>query len=354
MAVSCGLVGVPGCGKTTLYNAVTASQEATFADGATHRAIVEAPDPRVTRLVEIYRPKKVIRAKFELIDIPGLATGDAADGRAGRWLAGLKEADALLHVVRCFGDPSDIDPLGDVENVGLELLVADSATLENKINRLAKRVRAGDKDAMREREDCMKVAAALQEGTPVRQQDLSRREAESIRDCQLLSEKPVLYVANLEIPADQTRDEVQAIAHLAAEEGALFLTVCGRDEADISQLDPEDRSVFLSELGIEESSLARVAQAAYQTLGLVDFFTAGEKEVHVWTCRLGDTAPVAAGKIHTDMERGFIRMEIIPYEALSELESESAAIEAGRRQLVGKEYVIQDGDIVVVRFSPAK
>ena len=354
MAVSCGLVGIPGCGKTTLYNAVTASQEATFADGATHRAIVEAPDPRVTRLVEIYHPKKIVRAKFELIDIPGLAAGDTADGRAGRWLAGLKEADALLHVVRCFGDPEDIDPLGDVETVDLELLVADSATLENKINRLAKRVRAGDKDATREREDCVKVAAALQEGVPVRRQELSRRETDSIRDCQLLSEKPVLYVANLGVPGDESREDVQSVAQLAAEEGAGFLTVCGRDEADISQLDPEDQAEFLSELGIEESSLGRVAHAAYRTLGLVDFFTAGEKEVHVWTCRLGDTAPVAAGKIHTDMERGFIRMEIIPYDVLEELGSESAVIEAGRRQLVGKEYVIRDGEIVVVRFSPAK
>jgi len=354
MAVSCGLVGAPGCGKTTLYNAVTASQEATFADGATHRAIVEAPDPRVTKLVDIYQPKKVVRAKFELTDIPGLAPGDTADGRAGRWLTGLKEADALLHVVRCFGDPGDIDPLGAAEAVDLELLVADAATLENKINRLAKRVRAGDKDATREQEDCARVAALLHDGIPARRQKLSRREVESVKDCQLLSGKPVLYVANLGVPADQERADVQAIARLAADEGAGFLAVCGRDEADISQLDPEDRAAFLAELGMEESSLARVAHAAYRTLGLVDFFTAGEREVHVWTCRLGDTAPVAAGKIHTDMERGFIRMEIIPYETLVELGSEAAVIEAGRRQLVGKDYTIRDGDIVVVRFSPAK
>jgi len=241
-----------------------------------------------------------------------------------------------------------------VEIADLELMVADSQTLENKINRLAKRVRAGDKDAVREVADCEKVLSALNEGVPARRQGLSNHEIQSVYDCHLVSLKPVLYIANIKSISDMENEYVKALQAVANVEGAEMIAVCGQDEADISQLDPEDRLEFLTELGLEESSMERLIHAAYRMLGLVSFFTAGEKEVHVWTCRRGDTAPIAAGKIHTDMEKGFIRMEVIHYEDLIELGSESAVAKAGKQHIEGKTYEVQDGDIVFIRFSPAK
>ncbi len=355
------MIGLPQCGKTTVFNAITAAGAAGYTASEMNRAVVNVPDPRIDALVELYHPPKVVPATLEVVDIPGLSEGStAADGRGTRLLAHLKEVDALLHIVRCFEAPDvpfvhdTIDPIRDVETIDLEMMVADSRTLARKIERSAKRVRAGDKDAARESATCARVLAALNDGIPARRQGLSRQELRDVLDCNLVSLKPVLYVANVRSVDDFENEHVKSLAELAGKEGAEMIAICGRDEAEIAGLAPEERAELLDLLGLEAPAIERLIHAAYRTLGLVSFFTAGPKEVHAWTCRAGDTAPVAAGKIHTDMEKGFIRMEVIRYEDLIALGSEEAAIKAGRRRIVGKDYEVQDGDVVVVRFSPRR
>ena len=356
MALRCGLVGRPGCGKTTVFNAVTTAGASSFDAAELHRATVEVPDPRVENLVKLYLPKKIVRASVEVADIPGLATGDAAGGgRASRLLTHIKEADVLIHVVRCFpsaeGEPN---PTHDVQLVDLELMAADAATLERKRARIVKRARTGDKDAAQELEDCERVRDRLYEGLPARRQQLSDRERQSVFECNLLSLKPVLYVANVGTPDALEGPAAALLRAWAAEEGAETVSICGKDEADLSELAPDERVPFLEELGLAELSIERVIHAAYRELGLVDFLTAGEKEVHVWTCLKGDKAPTAAGKIHSDMERGFVRMEVIPYDDLARLGSEDAVAKAGKRRLEGRDYEVQDGDIVIIRFTPPR
>lgn len=353
MTLRCGLVGRPSCGKTTVYNAVTAAGASSFDSAELHRATVEVPDPRVEDLVRLYGPKKVVRASIEVADIPGL--DPAVGGRASRLLTHIKEADVLIHVVRCFPlaglGPS---PVHDVELVDLELMAADSATLERKRDRIVRRARAGDKETVLELEDCERVLARLHEGLPARRQALSGRERESVSECNLLSLKPVLYVANVEAADSLDGPEVAALRTWAAEESAETVPICGKDEADVSELPPEERPSFLAALGLTEPSIERVLHAAYRELGLVDFFTAGEREVHVWTCRKGDGAAVAAGRIHSDMERGFVRMEVIAHADLVALGSEDEVARAGRRRLEGRDYEVQDGDIVIIRFTPPR
>ena len=357
MALRCGLVGVPGCGKTTVFNALTAAGASVFDGAEMHRATVEVPDPRVQQLVSLYQPKKVVPATLDIVDIPGLGEGSTAEGgRGSRLLTHVKEADVLVHVIRCFHSSSGAapDPAHDIEVLDLELMVADAQTLEKKIARLAKRVRAGDKDAIREVADCQRVLEGLHDGIPARRQQLDQQQRASVRECTLVSLKPVLYVANVSHAAALDGPFVRALHAPTAQDGAEVVAISGNDEAEISELPIEDRPVFLTELGLEEPSAARVIRAAYRELGLVDFFTAGEREVHVWTCRAGDPAPVAAGKIHTEMEKSFIRLEVIPHEAMIKHRGEQPAIQAGARRLEGKDYTVQDGDVVVVRFSPPR
>ncbi|MCD5416397.1 redox-regulated ATPase YchF [Candidatus Bipolaricaulota bacterium] len=359
MGLNCGLVGLPSCGKTTIYNAITSAGARSYDGAKMNRSVIDVPDPRIEALAEIYRVSRAVPTTLEVVDIPGLKAGSTAKtGHGTKLLLHIKDVDAVLHVVRCFEDESvpfehlTIDPVRDVETVDIELMVADSQTVERKIDRLAKRVRAGEKGAAQELVDCQKVLATLNEGVPARRQGLNAHEVAAIYDCHLVSLKPVLYIANLQTSADAENRHVKALQVLADVEGAGMITVCGRDEADISQLDPEDRQEFLIELGMEESSMERLIRAAYRILGLVSFFTVNEKEIHAWTCRKGDRAPIAAGKVHTDMEKGFIRMEVIRYEDLIELKSESAVVKAGRQRVEGKAYEVRDGDIVFVRFSP--
>jgi GTP-binding protein YchF len=356
MTLRCGLVGLPGSGKTTLYNAITCAGASSFDAAEAHRATVAVPDPRVAALVRLYSPAKISPAVVDVVDIPGLSEGSTAEGgRGSRLLTHIKEADALIHVVRCFRtDRGATTPLHDVEIVDLELMVADAQTVQRKIDRIAKRARSGDKDALRETGDCQRVLNALHEGIPARRLALSEQELASLQECNLLSLKPVLYVANVERPSELEGPDVEALRTVASAEQSEVVAVCGREEAEISELEPEDRGPFLAELGVEELSIERLIHAAYRQLSLVDFFTAGEREVHVWTCRKGDNAPVAAGKIHTDMERGFIRMEVIACDDLLAYGSEAAAAKAGKRRLEGKDYEIRDGDVVVIRFSPPR
>lgn len=358
MSLTCGLVGLTGCGKTTIYNAITAAGAASYDGSEMHSAVVNVPDPRLQALANIYKPGKVISTTLQVVDIPGLKD-DAGDkpGRGSRLLSHIKDADALLHVVRCFTQADDpatgdtINPLRDVETIDIEMMVADSQTLRNKIERLAKKVRSGDKDASRQVEDCEKIAAALEQGIPVRRQGRDGRELASVDECNLVSLKPVLYIANVPSMGDAGKDYVKALQAIADADGSEVITICGRDEADISQLDPADREEFMAALGLKESSMTRLLQAAYRKLGLVNFFTVGPDEVRAWTCRRGDKAPVAAGKIHTDMEKGFIRMEVMTCDDLMELGSEAAVAKAGKQRIEGKSYEVQEGDIVVVRFN---
>ncbi len=273
-----------------------------------------------------------------------------------RLLAHLKDVDALLHVVRCFEDSSvpfahsTIGPARDVETLDLELMVADAQTLDNKINRLARRART-DSEAGRHVAACLRVKEGLDQGVPARRQRLAPGDLADVRECHLVSLKPVVYVANIRSMECAGNRHVRALEAIAAAEGAEVVTVCGRDEAEISRLEPADRPEFLAALGLPESSMERLLRAANRTLGLVNFFTAGPKEVHVWTCSRGDKAPAAAGRIHTDMEEGFIRMEVIRCGDLIELGSEAAVARAGRQRVEGRSYEVQDGDIVVVLFN---
>ncbi len=357
MGLSCGLVGLPSSGKTVIFNAITAAGVSSYNGSEMNQAVVYVPDQRLNRLTTIYRPQKMIPATLEVIDIPGIKAGPQRDGRGSKLLGYIKNVEALLHVVRCFEDgiiPFEyemIDPVRDIETVDLELMVADSNTLENKIKRLAKKVRAGDKDAIRDTANCEKVYAAIQQDTPARKQNLSVQELASIRECNLASLKPVLYIANIKSIEDADNRHVKELERIASDEGSEAIVVCGKDEADISQLSLDERQEFLREFGLKESSMERLLSAAYRMLGLINFFTTGEDEVRAWTCRKEDKAPVAAGKIHTDMERGFIRMEVIRYEDLIELGSETAISKAGRQRLEGRDYEVQDGDVVAVRFS---
>lgn len=358
MSFICGIVGLPGCGKTTIFNAITSSSADGFGAQETNRAIVNVPDSRIEPLVAMYSAPKIVTATMEVVDIPGLKAGStAAGGRGNKLLGHIKDVDAIIHVVRCFEDQNlgheydTIDPARDVETIEIEMIVADAQTLQNKIDRISKKARVGDKEAQQELAVCERIAAELDSGKSARKLGLSATEQKSIYDCNLVSLKPVQYVANIKEPADAENQHVAALTELAAAEGAEVITVCGRDEADIAQLAEEDQELFLQELGLSESSMERLIRASYRTIGLVNFITAGPKEVHIWTCRRGSPAPVAAGKIHTDMEKGFIRMEVMQYDDLVCLGSEDAVKKAGRLRIEGKDYIVLDGDIVVIRFN---
>ena len=357
MSLSCGLVGLPSCGKTAIFNAITAARVPSYEGSEMNRAVVKLPDQRLDSLIEMYHPRKEVSATLDIVDIPGFEIGPQGNGRGSRLLGYIKDVEAVLHVSRCFeygsGLPDDetTNPVRDIEIVDLELMVADRVTLEKKMNRLTKRVRGRDKDAIQEFADCEKVHAGIGQGIPVRKQDLTAYEMSSIRECNLVSQKPVMYIANIRSKEDAANRHVTALKQFALAEKAEMITVYGKDEADISQLELSEQQEFLQELGLEESSRDRLLRAAYRMLGVVNFFTTGEDEVRAWTCRKGDKAPVAAGKIHTDMEKGFIRMEVISYDDLMEMGSETALARAGRQRIESREYEVHDGDIVTVLFN---
>ncbi|MFC2036338.1 redox-regulated ATPase YchF [Chloroflexota bacterium] len=358
MNLTCGLVGLTACGKTTIYNAVTAAGASTFDGSEMHNAIISVPDERLQALAKIYNPARVVAATMRVVDIPGLKTTVRDKLRhSTRLLQHIKDADTLLHVVRCFASSGFsstgdiIDPVHDVETIDIEMMVADNRTLQNKIERLAKKVRSGDKDTIRQAEDCEMIKNKLDQGIPARRQGLKRREIASIRECNLVSLKPVLYLANISSYDDTSNGHLKRLQAIATTDGSEVITIYGRDEADISQLNPADRQEFLADLGLKESSMKRLLGAAYRKLGLVNYFTVGEDEVRAWTCQRGDRAPVAAGKIHTDMEKGFIRMEVMCCGDLIELGGETAVIKAGKQRIEGKTYEVQEGDVVVVRFN---
>jgi GTP-binding protein YchF len=320
--------------------------------------IVPVPDPRLAALAAIVKPEKLVPTTVEFVDIAGIVKGaSTGEGLGNKFLANIREVDAIAHVVRCFVDEDvvhvagKVDPLADIETINTELALADLETVEKALARAEKAAKAQDKDAIKAREVIRRVRDALDAGRPARALSFDETERPVVRDLQLLTWKPVLYVANVQESGFSSNPMLEAVQELAAAEGSQVVAVCAAIEAEISQLDEADRAEFLAELGLAEPGLDRVIRAAYALLGLQTYFTAGPKEVRAWTVRRGATAPQAAGVIHTDFERGFIRAEVIGYDDYVTLRGEQGAKEAGKLRLEGKEYVVREGDVMHFRFN---
>ncbi len=362
MGIKCGIVGLPNVGKSTLFNALTKAQIAAenypFCTIDPNVGVVPVLDPRMDALAAIAKPEKTIPTTVEFVDIAGIVKGASeGEGLGNKFLANIREVDAIAHVVRCFEDDDvvhvagKVDPIADIDIINTELALADLDTAEKGLQRAEKAARAQDKEAIKTRDLYKRVRDALNSGQPARAVELDEHERLLVRELQLLTMKPVLYIANVSEGGFKNNALLAAVEQRAAAEGSQVVPVCAAIEAEISQLEDADRADFLQELGLDEPGLNRVIRGAYQLLGLQTYFTVGPKEVRAWTVRAGSTAPQAAGVIHTDFERGFIRAEVIGYDDYIACRGESGAKDAGKLRLEGKEYLVREGDVMHFRFN---